>query len=67
MKVTIVLIPSDEGFTAYVPAIPSCISGGKTKDEALLNIQEVLTFLLQPDQKKILRDKSNVLFEYLEL
>ena len=34
MKTQVVLEPSDEGgYTAWVPALPGCISEGDTKDE----------------------------------
>ena len=45
MKFQVVLEPSDEGgYTAYVPALPGCISEGDTIDEAMANI-----ILGQPD------------------
>jgi predicted RNase H-like HicB family nuclease len=43
MKVKIVLEASDEGgFTAYVPALPGCISEGDDRDEALRNVREAI-------------------------
>ena len=36
MKLKIVFEPSDEGgYTAYVPALPGCISEGDSLDEAI--------------------------------
>lgn len=41
--------PSDEGgFTAYVPALPGCISEGDTADEALANLREAVELYLEP-------------------
>jgi hypothetical protein len=38
MRFKVVFEPSDEGgFTAYVPALPGCISEGDSVDEALAN------------------------------
>ena len=49
MKLRGVLERSDEGgFTAFVPALPGCISEGDTRDEALANIQEAIQLYLEP-------------------
>ena len=49
MKLTVVLEPSDEGgFTAWVPALPGCISEGDSRDEALANIREAIDLYLEP-------------------
>jgi len=49
MKLTVILEPSDEGgFTAYVPALPGCISEGDTRDQALINIREAIELYLEP-------------------
>jgi predicted RNase H-like HicB family nuclease len=41
--------PSDEGgFTAYVPALPGCISEGDTLEEARRNIREAIELYLEP-------------------
>jgi len=49
MKLKIVLEPSDEGgFTVYVPGLPSCISEGDTREEALKNIKEAIKLYLEP-------------------
>ena len=45
----IVLEASDEGgYTAYVPALPGCISEGNSRDEALSNIREAIELYLEP-------------------
>jgi len=49
MKLQVVLEPSDEGgYTAYVPALPGCISEGDTIDEAMANIREAIELYLEP-------------------
>ncbi len=44
-----VLIEQDEDgvFVVEVPALPGCISQGKTRGEALANIQEAITAYLE--------------------
>jgi predicted RNase H-like HicB family nuclease len=49
MKLRIVLEPSDEGgYTAFVPALPGCLSEGDTRDAALAHIQEAIELYLEP-------------------
>ena len=49
MKLKIVLEPSDEGgYTAYVPALPGCISEGDTAEEAMANVREAIELYLEP-------------------
>lgn len=49
MKLKIVLEPSDEGgFTVIVPSLPGCISEGRTRQEALINIKEAVLLYLEP-------------------
>ncbi len=41
--------PSDEGgYTAFVPALPGCISEGDTLEEARRNIREAIELYLEP-------------------
>ena len=48
MKLQIVLEPSDDGgYTAYVPALPGCISEGDSRPDALANIKEAIELYLQ--------------------
>jgi len=50
MRLTIVFEPShDGGYTAYVPALPGCISEGETLDEARANIREAIELYLDVD------------------
>ena len=49
MKLRVVLEPSDEGgYTAYVPALPGCISEGDSKEQALANIREAIELYIEP-------------------
>ena len=49
MKLKIVLTPSEEGgYTAYIPALPGCISEGDPKENVLSNIREALELYLEP-------------------
>ncbi len=51
MKLQVVLQKSDEGgFTAFVPALPGCISEGDTREQALANIREAIELYLEPTE-----------------
>lgn len=62
MRLKVVLEPSEEGgFTVYVPALPGCISEGKTAADALKNIQEAIELYLEPvDDDWVLDDDAVV-------
>jgi predicted RNase H-like HicB family nuclease len=48
MDLPIILLPGEDGFIlAECPVIPGCISQGKTRDEALRNIREVIELCLE--------------------
>ena len=42
MKYKIALNHSDEGYSVFVPGLPSCWSQGKTEAEALVNIEAAI-------------------------
>jgi predicted RNase H-like HicB family nuclease len=42
MKYSVVLEPSDEGFSVSVPGLPGCHSQGATEAEALTNIADAI-------------------------
>ena len=67
MRLTVILEPSDEGgFTAYVPALPGCISEGETTDEALANIREAIELYLEPVEDDWVAEEG-ALVEHVEL
>lgn len=54
MKLKVVLEPSEDGgYTAYMPALPGCISEGDTREEALVNIREAIGLYLEPIEDDI--------------
>jgi len=55
MRYPVVLIPDleDGGFTAECPAIPGCVSEGKTVEEAMANIRDAIEGCLA-----VLREKG---------
>jgi predicted RNase H-like HicB family nuclease len=54
MRLTVILEPSEEGgFTAFVPALPGCISEGSTREEALKNIREAIELYIEPVEDDI--------------
>jgi predicted RNase H-like HicB family nuclease len=51
MNIQIVLERGDDGFfVAHAPALKSCWSQGKTREEALQNIREAIELYLEPDE-----------------
>ncbi len=46
---TVILDPDPEGrgFTVTVPALPGCISEGRTRDEAIENAREAILLYLE--------------------
>jgi predicted RNase H-like HicB family nuclease len=49
MHLKVLFEPSDEGgYTAFVPALPGCISEGDTLEEARQNIREAIELYLEP-------------------
>jgi predicted RNase H-like HicB family nuclease len=44
MRYSVVLEPDDEGqgYTVRVPALPGCVTEGRTKEEALANAREAI-------------------------
>jgi predicted RNase H-like HicB family nuclease len=44
---TVMIEPDEDGFHAYVPALPGCHSFGLTIDEAVANIKEAMVLHLE--------------------
>jgi len=54
MNIKIVLETGEDGyFVAHVPALKSCWSQGKTREEALQNIREAIDLYLEPEPDEI--------------
>jgi antitoxin HicB len=52
MKYRVVIEPDEDGiFVAECPALPGCISQGKTRAEALANIKDAMTGYLESLKK----------------
>ena len=52
-KYTVILEPNypEEGYTVRVPALPGCITYGRTKEEALKRAQEAIAGFIEGLQK----------------
>jgi predicted RNase H-like HicB family nuclease len=51
MNLRVVIEKGEDGFfVTSVPALKSCWSQGKTRDEALANIREAIELHLEPDE-----------------
>ncbi len=48
MRLKVVLEPNEDGYTVYVPALPGCISEGRTEQDAMTNIHEAIELYLEP-------------------
>lgn len=49
MKFKVIITEGEDGwYVVEVPALPGCISQGKTKNEALENIKEAIELYLEP-------------------
>lgn len=47
-KHTVLLYPGEDGyFVVEVPSLPGCISQGKTRAEALINIEEAINLYIE--------------------
>ena len=42
MQYTVLLVPDPEWFSVSVPAMPGCVSQGRTRDEALRNVLDAM-------------------------
>jgi predicted RNase H-like HicB family nuclease len=64
MRFKVVLEESDEGgYTVYVPSLPGCISEGRTKEDALKNIQEAIQLYLEPVEDDWILDEKDLVQE----
>jgi predicted RNase H-like HicB family nuclease len=53
MTYTVVLEPDEEGrgYTVRVPALPGCITEGRSREEALANAREAITGFIEALEK----------------
>jgi len=54
MKRRVILYPGDDGYVVVeVPSLPGCVSQGRTREEALANIQEAIAL-----HEEVLRERG---------
>ena len=54
MNVKVVIERGEDGyFVAHCPALKSCWSQGKTREEALTNIREAIALYLEPESAEV--------------
>jgi predicted RNase H-like HicB family nuclease len=52
-KRKVLMYPGEDGyFVVEVPSLPGCISQGKTREEALANIEEAMTLYVEVLQER---------------
>ncbi|NJL90636.1 MAG: type II toxin-antitoxin system HicB family antitoxin [Coleofasciculaceae cyanobacterium SM2_1_6] len=60
-KRQVLLYPGEDGyFVAEVPSLPGCISQGKTREEALINIEEAINLYIE-----VLLDRGEIVTDDL--
>lgn len=53
LKRKVLLYPGEDGyFVVEVPSLPGCISQGKTREQALTNIQEAISLYIETLQNR---------------
>ena len=64
MNIKVVVERGEDGyFVAHVPALKSCWSQGKTKEEALANIREALDLYLEPEPAELVENDQREVVE----
>jgi len=59
MNIKVMIERGEDGyFVAHVPALKSCWSQGKTKEEALQNIREAIDLYLEPEPTELAEDQE---------
>lgn len=60
MTFHVVVAQGDDGyFSAHCPSLKSCWSQGRTRAEALQNIQEAIELYLEPSAQDLRQDESH--------
>lgn len=64
MNIKVVLERGEDGYyVAHCPALRSCWSQGRTREEALRNIREAIELYLEPDPSTLPRDQQHEIVE----
>ena len=64
MNVKVVLEKGEDGYyVANCPALRSCWSQGRTREEALRNIREAIELYLEPDLARLPQDAQHEVVE----
>ncbi len=64
MKIKVIVEKGEDGyFVAHCPSLKSCWSQGKTKEEALKNIQEAIELYLEPEIDNFVEDENRKIYE----
>lgn len=64
MKVKVIIEKGEDNyFVAHCPSLKSCWSQGKTKEEALKNIQEAIELYLEPEIQDFVEDENHQIYE----
>ncbi|MFA5213572.1 MAG: type II toxin-antitoxin system HicB family antitoxin [Methanoregula sp.] len=62
MHLKVVITKGQDGwYVITVPALPGCISQGKSQKEAKENIKEAISLYLEPDEDIVLNEGSRVI------
>jgi predicted RNase H-like HicB family nuclease len=60
MTLHVVIERGEDGYySAHCPSLKSCWSQGRTRDEALQNIQEAIELYLEPSPQDLLQDEDH--------
>lgn len=64
MKIKVIVERGEDGyFVAHCPALRSCWSQGKSRDEALRNIREAIELYLEPAPGRFVTDETHEVVE----
>jgi predicted RNase H-like HicB family nuclease len=64
VNLKIVIEPGEDGYyVAHCPALKSCWSQGKTREEALQNIREAIDLYLEPSPSELTSTKEREIVE----
>ncbi len=64
MRIKVVVEQGEDGyFVAHCPALKSCWSQGRTREEALANIREAIDLYLEPAPSELIVDEGHEVVE----